>query len=265
MATLYASALGGFSGRLGQIVGYQWNGRWCLRTRPAVVRNPRTEAQQAMRARFGGGVQLAARMRWAVMTGLRDTARDAGMTAYNLFCSLNHNAFRMTDGVFTPDYEALRLSTGPVAPVAMATASVDEGNVLNVSFEKNPMRMRASASDLVHLYVYCPTLGDGYLASAVYRRQGRVSLALDDAYAGREVHIYLFVSSSDGQHSETAYGGQLLIAPTASSPVGNDNQSAETVHETACHVGGDTAYLHDFVAEPRPSCSIPPGENDTGL
>ena len=95
MAKQYVSSMGGFSGRLGQVVGYQWNGRWCLRVRPAVVRNPRTALQQASRARFSGGVQLAARMRWAVMEGLRTVARQNGMTAYNAFCSLNQHAFSM--------------------------------------------------------------------------------------------------------------------------------------------------------------------------
>ena len=250
MAKLYSSAIEGFSGRLGQLVGYQWNGKWCLRVRPAAVRNPRTAAQQATRARFGGSVQLAARMRWAVMEGLRTVARQAGMTAYNAFCSLNQHAFSMVDGSFAVDYSVLRLSTGPVAPVAVSEAVVDDNNVLNVSFEKNPMHMRADGVDMVHLYVYCPEIGAGYLAAAVYRRQGRVAVALDDMYEGREVHLYAFVSDAAGRCSETAYGGTVSIVPgdMATTPWGENDDNEEVVADGQIYDGfpatlpvGDTA------------------------
>jgi hypothetical protein len=178
-----------------------------------VVRNPRTALQQASRARFSGGVQLAARMRWAVMEGLRTVARQNGMTAYNAFCSINQHAFTMVDGVFTADYTALRLSTGPVAPVAVSGAVVDDRNVLEVSFEKNPMHMRADSVDMVHVYVYSPEMGEGYLAAGVYRNRGRVAIALDERYMGQRVHIYAFVSDMAGRCSETAYGGSIDLVP----------------------------------------------------
>ena len=228
MAKQNINMTGGFSGRLGQMVGYQWNGRWCLRMRPQRVHNPRTAAQQASRALFSGAVQLAARMRWGVTEGLRQTAREAGMTAYNAFVSLNQHAFSMEDGVFGVDYSALRLSTGPVAPVAVSGASVGDGNVLTVSFEKNPMRMKSGGHDMVHLYVYSAEAGSGYLAAAVYRRQGRVAVTLPDLLAGQELHVYMYTSDAAGRHSETAYGGTvtLVAGQTASLPWADDEADA---------------------------------------
>lgn len=262
MAKQNTTAIGGFSGRLGEIVGYQWNGRWCLRMRPAKVRNPRTEAQQTARARFSGGVQLAARMRQGVNEGLRGTAREAGMTAYNAFVSLNQHAFGMVDGRFAVEYAALRLSTGPVAPVALQSATVGEGNVLNVCFEKNPMRMKANGFDMVHLYVYCPELGDGYLAAAVYRRQGRVSLALNELFAGHELHLYLFVSDTSGRHSETAYGGVVTVVPGASAitPWDSENEGVVVFGNEGGAQEADTAsqpYAIDGAPAMMPE-SVPP-------
>lgn len=219
MALQNVSATGGFSGRLGQLVGYQWNGRWCLRLRPAAVRNPRTAAQQAARSRFAGAVQQAAKMRWGVMEGLRGVAREAGMTPYNAFVSLNQQAFSMVDGVFTVDYAALRISTGPVAPVAVTQAAVDAHNVLTVRFERNPLNMRAGSFDAVNVYVYCPAIEDEYLAAAVYRRDGRVAVALPDTFAGQPMHIYAYVTDQAGLTSETAYAsvnmgdGEVVAVP----------------------------------------------------
>lgn len=98
MAKIGNGYMGGFSGSLGPAVGYQWNGKWCLRSKPAMVRNPRTVKQMEHRALFRQQVRLAAQMRWAVTTALTDVARESGMTSYNLFVSLNQQAFSQVEG-----------------------------------------------------------------------------------------------------------------------------------------------------------------------
>ena len=41
-----------YQGTVGTVIGYEWRGKWCLRARPRMVRNPRTEAQQVNREVF---------------------------------------------------------------------------------------------------------------------------------------------------------------------------------------------------------------------
>ncbi len=215
MAKQYGSYLGGFSGKLGPAIGYMWNGRWCMRSRPAQVHNPRTEAQVAHRTAFKGEVQLAARMRWAVMQGLTASARELGMTAYNLFVSLNQPAFSLEAGQLVVDWSRLQLSVGPVAPVQGGEVSVHEGNVLSVSFEKNPLHAPASAYDSVRLYAYSPSTGLGYLTAPVYRRSQRIEALLPDEMAGSEVHLYLMVQDEAGRCSTTAYAGLYTLQHAA--------------------------------------------------
>ena len=217
MARIEQGFLGGFSGKLGPAVGYLWNGKWCLRSRPGQVHNPRTEAQQAHRAAFREEVRLAARLRWVLLQSLTEPARAAGMTAYNLFVSLNQHAFSEMDGELRVDYPSLVLSTGPVAPVQAERVTVAGGTQLEVDFERNPLHLASNYYDSVHLYVYSPALGQGYLAAPVYRRQKKISVLLPDQFAGSEVHLYLYVSDQQGRCSETAYGGSLTLADGASS------------------------------------------------
>ena len=205
MAKQMGGYLGGFNGKLGPAVGYCWNGVWCLRARPAAVRNPRTERQVEHRDAFREQVRLAARMRQAVMAGLTTEARQWGMTAYNLFVHLNQQAFSMVDGSMVTDYSLLQVSCGPVAPVAFGNAVIDEDNVLTVSFEANPTRGRAGTYDGVRLYAYSPQLGWGYLSAPVYRRSKRISVALPDELAGVELHLYGFVQDDQGRCSESSY------------------------------------------------------------
>ena len=212
MAKFENGYMGGFSGKLGTAIGYMWNGRWCLRSRPTQVSNPRTEAQQKHRALFREQVRLAARMRWVLRHSLTEPARAAGMTAYNLFVSLNQHAFSSIDGQLSIDYPSLMLSQGPVAPVQAGTVSVQGGLQLEVAFERNPLHLQCDAYDEVRLFVYSPSAGEGFLTAPVYRRQKKISVLLPDVFAGSEVHLYLYATDREGRCSETAYGGSLMLA-----------------------------------------------------
>lgn len=215
MALQIGSFLGGFSGTLGPAIGYMRNGVWCLRSRPQHVHNPRTVRQMACRNKFKAEVRLAARMRMAVGYTMRECARDAHMTPYNLFVSVNQPCFGFDGEQLTVDYRQLALSMGPAAPVALAEATVETGNILNVRFEKNPLGLSARGHDEVYLYVYAPAAEAGFLAAPVYRRDGRLRVCLPAQMAGEEVHLWLMVRDGRGEWSETAYGGCLTLADGA--------------------------------------------------
>ncbi|MCR5444982.1 MAG: DUF6266 family protein [Bacteroidales bacterium] len=220
MAKIGQGFMGGFSGRLGPAVGYQWNGKWCLRSRPVMIKNPRTAAQQEHRTLFREEVRLAARMSRAINRTLTEAARAAGMTSYNLFVSINQHCFSLVDGQLAVDYASLVLSMGPVAPVRFGTPQVEEGITLTVPFERNPEHTRAGGLDMVSLYVYCPAIGKGYLAAPVYRKAQSISVVLSDDFAGQEWHLYGFVADEHGLFSETIYGGTVNGAnPVGSAPV----------------------------------------------
>ena len=236
MAKQTSGYLGGFSGRLGPAVGYMWNGKWCLRSHQPMVRNPRTAAQEAHRSLFRQEVQLAARMRWAVTTTLTEAAREAGMTSYNLFVSLNQGAFRLEDNQLAVDWRQLQLSVGPVAPVALGPATVDADGRLEVDFERNPMHLASNAFDEVRLYVYSPALGQGFLAAAVYRRERHIAVVLPEGFADSELHLYAFAFDRQGRFSPTAYAYYTPAAEAGADATGTEAaepQQAEAVPAAA--------------------------------
>ena len=213
MATLEGNVFGGFRGKLGNVVGYSWKGRWCVRALPAHVRNPRTAAQQRHRGMFAEEVRLAGRMSWAVGIGFAAVADEMRMTPQNVFVKANQSAFGAQEGesVLAVDWNALIVSAGPVAPVALGVPTLSDEGVLSVEFEKNPYHLRAENYDQVHLYVYCPAMNTGYLAAPVYRKERRISVALPDGMATQELHVYAFVTDREGRASETAYAGMTPV------------------------------------------------------
>ena len=207
MAKQMAGILGGYSGKVGPVVGYVWNGKPCVRACPQWVKNPRTAAQMEHRKMFKQEVQLAAKMSWAVGTTLRDEARANGMTAYNLFVKLNQHAFGMEDERLTVDYSSLILSVGNVATVSLKSMEWTSDNVLDVRYERGT----GNSFDHVYLYAYIPDLEQGFLAAPAYRRDKRVALALPDYYAGHTAHVYLMVQTADGRWSNSVYAGEIAL------------------------------------------------------
>ncbi len=214
MAKQMAGILGGYSGKVGPVVGYVWNGKPCVRACPQWVKNPRTAAQMEHRKMFKQEVQLAAKMSWAVGTTMRDEARANGMTAYNLFVKLNQHAFEMEDERLTVDYSSLILSVGNVASVSLKSMEWTSDNVLDVRYERGT----GSSFDHVYLYAYIPDLEQGFLAAPAYRRDKRVALALPDYYAGHTAHVYLMVQTADGRWSNSIYAGEIALDERVEEP-----------------------------------------------
>ena len=203
--------MGGFSGKLGTAVGYMWRGVWCIRAHNPFPANPRTPRQVEHREMFKHEVQLAASMRAAVNKGFKEVSYEMGMTPYNLFVHLNQHAFSLHEGVFTVDYSALSLSTGPLQEAVYEASVWTADNVLTVKLARSVGRW----NDYVRLYVYCPELEEGLLTAPVYRDAKKISTMLPTMYAGREVHVYGLVSNDEGLWAETTYVGRLVCDETA--------------------------------------------------
>jgi len=250
MAIIRDGYLGGFQGRMGPTVGYQWRGKWVVRTFSSHPRNPRTAAQQEHRMLFKQQVQLAGRLNWVLRETLDLVSMEHGMTPCNYFVMRNQEAFGT---ITTPsplrgtppqegetgkaeqtpqslrdsspslgeqlatlavDWERLVLSEGPVAPVAFGAPEVADGTTLVVPFERNPLHMRADNYDRVYIYVYCPEIERGFFSAPVYRREQRLAVVLPESFAGREVQLWGMVQDAAGRWSQTLYIGHGPIEDT---------------------------------------------------
>ena len=200
----------GYRGSVGTVIGYMWRGKWCLRSRPRSVRNPRTERQQMNRELFRQMVLLASAFKTAVRKGMHHNALEAHMTECNLFVKENKQCFALgADGRLTAVWADVVVSQGEVAAVGFREPVVEEGNRLTVSFSPTLDERRGLGDDEVYLWAFCPEAGKGVLSGAASRRNGSVSIALPDRWQGKEVQLYGFVTDYKGCASETVYIGAL--------------------------------------------------------
>ena len=206
------------SGKLGNKIYYTWHGRQCERSMPTSVANPQTEAQQAHRSNFAMVSKLSSYMKEAHLIGLHWQAIREHNSTYAIFRQLNKDCF-------TPDGEInlprVIVSRGSVERVEITSASIDD-NVLTVTFDSRAYG--GKATDEFFLFVYCPALCTGRLATPVPRSAGLVTAVLPSEWLqpteltqadtntlthshinAFPLHLYAFLRSTRSRTSDTIH------------------------------------------------------------
>ncbi len=200
---------GGYRGKVGPVVGYMWRGQWCTRTMPRFYHDAKTEAQLEQRELFKAEVAFAGRVKEVLHVGFRKPSVAAHKTECNYFLMVNRGCFAWGGDGMEVDYAGLRVSEGPVAPVAFGPVGFQDDTTLVIPFEKNPTPRRCEADDHVYVAAFCE--GEAELSLPVYRRTRSITVALPAAWAGREVHLYGFVQDGAARTSESVYLGAVVL------------------------------------------------------
>lgn len=221
---------GGFSGRLGNVVGYNWRGRWCVRTLPGDFHDARSDAQLRQRQLFSEMVRFAAKARRILNISLENASRNEGVTTSNYFIRINKECFALQEGELAVDLPELRLSDGPVAPVAFDVPQLLDDTTISIAFEKNPLHRNCSRDDEVYLVAYCPEYKVFDFSDATARRRKQAVLQLNETWAGKEVHLWGFVVDRAGRASQSIYIGSGVLGdfPTETANDNVDIQLDET-------------------------------------
>ena len=253
---------GGFSGRLGNVVGYNWRGRWCVRSLPADFKDARTDAQLRQRQLFREMVRFAGRAKRILALGLEAASRNVGVTPSNYFIRINKGCFALQDGELAVDLPELRLSDGPVAPVAFEAPQLLDDATISVAFEKNPLHRNCSQDDEVYLVAYCPEYKDFDFSDPASRRRKQAVLQLNEAWVGKVVHLWGFVVDRAGRASQSLYIGSGILGdfPTEQEEDSVYFQTDDAVVPTSEAPMDSTVSSPDAVtAVAAPSRAAPPG------
>ena len=210
--------LGGFSGRVGTVVGYYRRGGWYVRAYQPHIKDRKSEAQLEQRGRFKAMIQFASQATGVLRVGLREAARAAGLTEGNLFLKENHAGFGTanyancakagaaelgadcSNGCRGVDFAGLRFSKGRLAGVRLTEATVDEGGALRVKWQS----LGGQPADRVHIFIYSEAQRQGVCAEAG-RAAGHTAVLLPDGFAAAGLHVWAFAASASGRVSPTAY------------------------------------------------------------
>ena len=126
MGTIKQGILGGFSGRVGTVVGSTWNSVHYMRALALSLGNPRTEKQQSQRSKFALTLSFLQAITPYVREGYRNYADRC--TAFNAAMSyLLKNAVTDSGPDISIDYAKAMVARGSLTPVFVVEAASEGG------------------------------------------------------------------------------------------------------------------------------------------
>ena len=196
MGAIKQGILGGFTGKVGTVIGSTWKNVCYMRAKAINVANPRTPKQQHQRAKLTLGVNFLKRMMPYIRVGFRLQATDC--TAYNAAMSymLSH-AITGTDTAVTIDYNRVLVACGTLQPVYNAKVAVS-GTAISFTWEDNSYMGDAAATDIAMPLLYNKARQEVvYLLDGATRADGKVEMTIPEVWKGEALAIYLAFRSAD--------------------------------------------------------------------
>jgi len=188
---------GGFTGRLGNVVGYTLNGKPVARTIGTITKPP-TIPQMAVRQRMGLVTKVLSNMLGFINVGFELAVIGTSRNPYNEATSDN---FKLaTIGEYpdiTLDYSKLLVSKGNLPPAENAVVNILPDGIeftwtVPADIDWN------SYNDRSMLLIYYPESGEMiYILSGAQRRECRDFIPLAPSYLDKPIQIYIAFGSDD--------------------------------------------------------------------
>src|SRR5690606_2654955 len=128
MGKISQGILGGFSGKVGNVIGATWKGISYIRIKPASVANPRTEGQVNQRNKFSATLAFLQPSLAFIKAGYKFYASKR--SAFNAAMSyVIQNAITGTAPNFSVDYTTALVSRGKLEGVSGGTLTESTGTL----------------------------------------------------------------------------------------------------------------------------------------
>ena len=197
MGVIKRGILGGFKGRVANVVGSSWKGVAYMKSLPLSVSNPNTAGQQTQRGKFGQAVEFAKSILTACIKPLWDRWAQQ-MSGYNAFIKENIDNFDATD-LDTP--EDLIIASG-VIDVEPVSAVVFHSSDDTVAFQWTDNSGSGNKLATDELYIVCynaTTKSVGAVATGIARSVEAYDDVANIAIGtGNVCHLYTAFRRADG-------------------------------------------------------------------
>jgi hypothetical protein len=214
MGTIKKGILGGFSGKVGTVVGASWKGIAYMRSLPQKVKNPRTLGQRMQRSKFALTLALLQPMTAFLRTGWKlYTHKQSAINA-----AMSYTIANAITGTY-PDYEIdpskVLVSRGALAPATSTFVSFNSGdNEVEFQWEDNSGKGSAKPTDKALIAILNLAKGEAITDNAGAERQDCVQkVAVPAEWSGDSVETYMGFISEDGKEvANSVYLGSVAIA-----------------------------------------------------
>ena len=212
MGQIQKGILGGFSGKVGPVVGGNWRGIQYMRSLPTRKKNGSiSAAQQLQRNKFGVVTKLLQPLREMLNLTYAEQGSNLGFgraVSYNL-----KHGLTVSGEAVQPNYPQLVLAQGVLPTVTLQQAASVTNQTLLVQWANNAGAGKASAEDATVIAVVCsnPLLSRYWLGDAT-REDGSQSLNLS-SFSGTTVYVYFTLLAANSKiAANSMYLGSFPIS-----------------------------------------------------
>lgn len=150
MGKIKQGILGGFSGKVANVVGSSWKGIAVMKSLPLSVANPKTAAQLLQRARFSILVKIAANILTSTVKPLWDRFAQK-MSGFNAFVSKNFDAFSVDSSSL--DLTLFSISEGKMLKAAAFDINWATATSITATWTDDASDPYALATDIPHIVI----------------------------------------------------------------------------------------------------------------
>ncbi len=212
MATFKHGINGGFTGKLGSVIGYQLNGQWVMKGLPKLsTKNKKgTAAQKACRAGFTRMQEFLQPLIPFIRVGYHLEAKLRMMTAHNVAKSYNMLHAQDVNGEI--DYAKVCLCYGDLVGVENAQVVKDDVG-FHFTWANNAGGLWLRKTDQVMVMAYhIKDRRTYYKLSGARRMDERETIEIPAFEKGNAFHTWIAFIADDRQNiSMSTYTGSLMV------------------------------------------------------
>ena len=169
MGTIKQGILGGFSGKVGTVIGSSWKGQAVMRGIALHIANPKTDKQIAQREKFAVVSKFLNSMAQFIRIGFKNFA--IGMTQVNAAFSYNiKNATQGTYPNIAIDFPNALVSRGNLPPALNDAAASTVAATVAFTWLDNSSEAGASDTDTSLIVIYSPAKNQAVTAVGLQER-----------------------------------------------------------------------------------------------
>ncbi|RZT96000.1 hypothetical protein EV201_0629 [Ancylomarina subtilis] len=209
MGKISQGVLGGFSGKVGNIIGGSWKGIDYMRVKASSVKDANTIKQQNQRAKFKACVSLAKSVMTTIVRPIWNR-KAIKMTGFNLFVKTNLPVFDNSGAI--SDYPNLKFSIGqlPLPTDLVIINNGAGGGALRATWVDNSGIGFALPTDKIRIIAMC----DGELVELQglsFSRQTEWANFNVPFGTGSIVHVYAYFQNDESSLYSTSAHTLLTI------------------------------------------------------
>ena len=211
MATIQKGILGGFSGKVGTVVGANWRGQDVIRSVPKKSKRIPTELQQEQRLKF----RLSSKFLAPIAPLTRNWFGQPAGVKSRRNLALSYHIKEAITGVF-PDYVMnyvkVIIAKGELPGPQETTVAPAAGALLEFAWEDNSEAGLASPDDLFLAVVYNEGRNLFEFRHTALRSAMAFSLALPTSWTGETIQCWCgFVSADGKKQANSIFMGAVVL------------------------------------------------------